>query len=480
MRKRGKKVLALGVSASLLCTAVFMGTKLGVKADPPPLENPTLDGQNLTVWDLVYFGNYYQSNDQEMEPIKWRVLSVSNDSALLMSEKVLDTMAFDSSFQEVSWADSDLRSWLNGTFYNTAFTAEEQSIILTSTISNPGNYQAGMEDDPATSDKIYCPSMEEMESGELGFGMTIQAPFQAREAEATAYALSKGLISGESNGIPTGAYWLRTSAPGTKMAYSMVAPNGAYYANSNNVPAGGVRPVLRIDISEDEEQTDENGNPTKPWSYVGKKNSEGTETVWEEPTTEEPTTEEPTTEEPTTEEPTTEEETTTEAEVQGIEVNGYQINYKSPGTRIIYTVTDKIDDKNVVERGLVFGVGGYANEEDVYVGSESEYVISNPANELGPVLANYSETLKSGTSYRMTLKFAKGNAKEFTNGWYVRAYAKLSDNTYVYSDVESYNIYEIADQLYQNLNMPNLEGHQYLYNNILSIVNPDYPEIVFQ
>ncbi|MCR5704151.1 MAG: hypothetical protein K6G85_05970 [Eubacterium sp.] len=178
-----------------------------------------------------------------------------------------------------------------------------------------------------------------------------------------------------------------------------------------------------------------------------------------------------------TPEPSTEEPTTSTVEEGGVEINGYQVSNTVGGMRTVYTVSNKINGKNVVEKGMVYGIGTYTNESEMYVGNTSRYVASFAANGDGVLTKNYSKTLTSATSYAMTMKFAVGNAKEFTTKWYVRAYAKLSDGSIVYSDVENYTIYNIANILYQRVMMPNPAGHQYLYNNILTKVNPDYKAV---
>lgn len=73
----------------------------------------------------------------------------------------------------------------------------------------------------------------------------------------------------------------------------------------------------------------------------------------------------------------------------------------------------------------------------------------------------------------MTMKFVK-KAEFYSKKITVRAYAKLTNGTYVYSDVSSYSVYDIADTLYQNNNMSTEDRHNYLYDNILSVVNPAY------
>jgi len=56
-----------------------------------------------------------------VEPIKWRVLSITGNNALLLSESILDSVAFNyNNSQGTEWAYSIIRSWMNSediTFY---------------------------------------------------------------------------------------------------------------------------------------------------------------------------------------------------------------------------------------------------------------------------------------------------------------------------------------------------------------------------
>lgn len=156
-----------------------------------------------------------------------------------------------------------------------------------------------------------------------------------------------------------------------------------------------------------------------------------------------------------------------------VEINGYQINTIIEGMRTVYSVESEIDGKAVVGRGLVYSLADYAEKEEMYVGSDSKYVRSYEATEKGVLSSNYSNS-DTATSYAMTMKFGPKTDLEFKANWRVRAYAKLSDGTYVYSDVVEYRIYDIADELYQNSKTSSSEAHDYLYTDILSVVNSDY------
>jgi len=204
----------------------------------------------------------------------------------------------------------------------------------------------------------------------------------------------------------------------------------------------------------------------------------------EQPQTQAPTTKAPETTTKAPETTTKAPETTKNSSEQivtnsGVEINGFQISYTVEGMRTVYTVANKIDGKDVVERGLVYGLGSYVNDSQLYVGSNSAYVLSYKATDAGKLTQKFSQTIDNGSAYAMTMKFSKKSNTEFTTNWIIRAYAKLSDGSIVYSDASHYTIYNIASKLYDGCKMNNLTGHNYLFENILTKVQPSYAEVDF-
>lgn len=177
--------------------------------------------------------------------------------------------------------------------------------------------------------------------------------------------------------------------------------------------------------------------------------------------------------------PTEEVTTPTDGKV-GVEINGFQISTTVGGSRTVYSVENEISGKEVVERGLIYGLGGYADKSEMLFGAASEYVKSYAATAAGKLDISVS---KSGTAqtYAMTMvqNIGRTSVAGLQAEYYVRVYAKLSDGTYVYSDVETFSVYGVADKLYRENQMTTQEGHNYLYDNILSVVNKDYEQAGF-
>lgn len=179
------------------------------------------------------------------------------------------------------------------------------------------------------------------------------------------------------------------------------------------------------------------------------------------------------------EDTTSEESTNPGAEIaNGIEMNGYQISTTSKGFRTIYSAEDSINGKSVEEVGLVYALDLYVSDDEVIVGSTNPVVASYAATQAGKSNNNYSSS-PTATSYIMTMTFDTFTADELNRGTVVRAYAKLSDGSYIYTNTYHYSIYTVADYIYRNSKMSTFAGHQYLYNNVLSVVNSDYKEVDF-
>lgn len=187
---------------------------------------------------------------------------------------------------------------------------------------------------------------------------------------------------------------------------------------------------------------------------------------------------ETTTEEITTQEVTTVEEPTTGTTVsdESLQVLGYQISATAKGFRTVYSVEPQINGQDVVSRGIVYSLSSKAEADEIYVGSTNSYVFSYEATSAGKLPATNLAPTSTASCYAMTMKFG-GNSAEFTTEYRIKVFAKLADGSYVYSVPETYTIYNIADKLYQQNNMPNYASHNYLYTDILKVITPDYEEV---
>lgn len=85
-------------------------------------------------WDdflYVKFGKWDMDcrEDNGTEYIDWVVLEKNDHDALLISRQKLKAMKYNESEEAVSWQNCSMRSWLNGEFFDGAFSAKEQNMI---------------------------------------------------------------------------------------------------------------------------------------------------------------------------------------------------------------------------------------------------------------------------------------------------------------------------------------------------------------
>ena len=208
MKRKTKRLLAkfLALVMVLSLCEITLGQSTPVKA-AVTLQNPTTDGNGVTTWDCIYFGNYWQNDTNTKKPIKWRVLSVDGSDAFLLADQNLDAKPYNEEDTDVTWATCTLRTWLNGTFLNTAFTSAEQTAIKNTTVVNEDNPYYETEGGANTTDKVYLLSIAEAINTAYGFNGEFRTESETREAKNTAYAKVCGAWTSTSTEYEGNGYW---------------------------------------------------------------------------------------------------------------------------------------------------------------------------------------------------------------------------------------------------------------------------------
>ena len=99
--------------------------------------------------DKISFGNY-----------DWRILDIQNDTALIITEYIIEQRSYHDAYKDITWADCSLRKYLNGEFYD-KFTAADKSRIITVLNKNLDNEWYGSKGGVDTEDRIFLLSIEE-------------------------------------------------------------------------------------------------------------------------------------------------------------------------------------------------------------------------------------------------------------------------------------------------------------------------------
>ena len=90
-----------------------------------------VDGKSIKKLELDGVTNYYY-----VEPIRWRVVDVEGEEAVMVTESVIDVQPYHNEATNVIWKDSTLRQYLNEEFYQLAFNEKEQKKMIQSTVKN--------------------------------------------------------------------------------------------------------------------------------------------------------------------------------------------------------------------------------------------------------------------------------------------------------------------------------------------------------
>lgn len=224
------------------------------KPTPSPTSTPapTLKPvSSCDVGDIVKVGHYPQTNSgNDRTPVEWVVLDIdrSNGRALLISRYLLEPMAYSNKYPS-TWGTSSLRSWLNGSFLDSAFSYDEQQAIIETTVDNSksqGNSTWNADGGKNTKDKLFILSYEEARKyfGFNGNGKCILTDYTMRRGRDYCLISDTERLSGK----PTGWWWLRS--PGMDQSTAMcMCDNGASRSYGITVNRICVRPVFWVDLS---------------------------------------------------------------------------------------------------------------------------------------------------------------------------------------------------------------------------------------
>ena len=206
-----------------------------------------------SVGNYVTFGHYPQtSGGNDNTPIEWLVLARDGNKALMISRNGLDAQRYNKDFVSITWEKCTLRTWLNGTFLNKAFTAEEQNGILLTNVDNgssQGCSKWSTSGGNNTQDRIFLLSYAEANKY---LGLTYDDSKNTKSKVApTAYAIKQGASTSSSNqtavGSSAGWWWLRS--PGSvQLSAANVRLGGSLNSISVDLDGGCVRPALWISL----------------------------------------------------------------------------------------------------------------------------------------------------------------------------------------------------------------------------------------
>lgn len=239
--KKQKKIIA--ITTPIVCACIAFVITLNTVIIPN--QRYTRETKNLktaNVGDIINFGAYEQDSVKKngKEEIEWQVLTKEDNKLFLISTKALDCQQYNTSETNVTWETCSLRSWLNDTFLNTAFSKKEQALIQTTTVSADKNPEHDSDPGNQTNDKVFLLSINEAEK--------YFATDDSRQCKPTSYAISNGAYQSRDTGNCW--WWLRSSGFDRYRAASVYDDGGGgdYYGRNVDLDYGCVRPALWINL----------------------------------------------------------------------------------------------------------------------------------------------------------------------------------------------------------------------------------------
>ncbi len=184
------------------------------------------------------------------EPIKWTILNETDGKALILADLALDSQQYyrsdysgtqtrnGRSVYANDYVESDIRKWLNDTFYNTAFNDLQKALIETTAIDNKTtgyNTNTYNSNQINTEDKIFLLSYKDVFSSYFSSN-------SARQKQSTDYAKSQGCYTYNGNCY----WWLRSPDCDYSYYAFLVLYFGDYDYYYVYVTGRGVVPALTI------------------------------------------------------------------------------------------------------------------------------------------------------------------------------------------------------------------------------------------
>jgi hypothetical protein len=190
------------------------------------------------------------------------VLAVENGKALIITDKIIDFRAYHNEWEDITWAECDLRAYLNGEFYN-GFSATDKAKIAETRNVNKDNQWHYPEYDPGdilaprggadTTDKIFLLSLEEVvkyfgDSGQLAKGNSYVWNIDDQYNGARIAYTAKEYVFPWGYAYPAGTawrWWLRS--PGDISEKAVEVDGGGYivvFGNPVGDSVSGLRPAL--------------------------------------------------------------------------------------------------------------------------------------------------------------------------------------------------------------------------------------------
>ena len=215
-------------------------------------------------WDYSRPWHYFR-----IQPIRWRVLDIQENMAMLLADRMPDSVPFHAEDAETTWSRSTLRSWLNGYgaeandpgidytgigLIDRAFTEKEREAIIPVHCTNAPNRDYGTDSGKDTEDFLFILSNEEVfegkYAGRYGFQDNRDYDDPAKRFTSTLYAKCMGAWWSPVGDYAGNSFWFMRTNGYTPRSVTYVCDFGYIYSRGTLVTCSdaGILPAMWIDL----------------------------------------------------------------------------------------------------------------------------------------------------------------------------------------------------------------------------------------
>ena len=250
-KKRLGAVL-LGITAALAAVgaaAYFFWPKQPVDEPVPQEETPVVEEQQVPEpqqtavafqpGDSLFFGSYEQDGNLEngKEAVEWIILDAQEDKLLLISRYGLDCKLFEEQGGNTTWAQSSLRAWMNGPFFEELFDQEARNAVLSTTVPADKHPDYNFDQGEATEDRLFLLSVSELNR------------YAEEDSERICRATTFARLQGSRVSADEICWWFLRTIGDSESSISHVWFNGRIDPDaSSSSPMGSIRPAFWIGL----------------------------------------------------------------------------------------------------------------------------------------------------------------------------------------------------------------------------------------
>ena len=236
---RKKYAGIMAVAAVLCAVVVFIMTRVMIPEKACQKEMERL--AQAEVGSTIQFGKYEQDNVKSngKEPVEWIVLEKNGNALLVISKNALDCKPFNEINTDKTWEFSTLRTWLNNSFLQAAFSNSELNHIASTNVRAEKNPEYDTAAGRDTQDQVFLLSISEAEKNFLSD--------YERMCTCTDYAKAQGAYTGINGQC---WWWLRSPGCDSSIAAYVSSFDGSvnYKGISVNYDSLCIRPAMWINL----------------------------------------------------------------------------------------------------------------------------------------------------------------------------------------------------------------------------------------